>query len=236
MTHSALILAALVPAAVLLQLVYRLDRIEKEPSGLLWKLLAAGALGAMLAALGELLGLRLLARWRTGQAALRLAVQSFLLVALLEEGVKYALVRLLAWKDPAFNYRFDAVVYCVFTALGFAAVENLLYVALYGFSAALSRALLSVPGHCFFAVYMGLCLAEAKQAACVGEGFQMDAQLRWSLFVPVLLHGFWDFCLGMCTLWARLLFYGFVLIFFASAVFSLRSAAENDERLPRTEE
>ena len=99
-------------------------------------------------------------------------------------------MRRFAWKHPAFDYRFDAVVYCVFSALGFAALENILYVAQFGLSVAVPRALLSVPGHFFFAVYMGIYLGEAKRAEREGEGFLRDRFLRESILVPVLLHGF----------------------------------------------
>ena len=43
-----LLLAALVPAAFLMVQVYRLDRIEKEPAGLLLKLALFGALSRMI--------------------------------------------------------------------------------------------------------------------------------------------------------------------------------------------
>ena len=44
-----LLLAALVPAAFLMVQVYRLDRIEKEPPGLLLKLVLFGALSGLAA-------------------------------------------------------------------------------------------------------------------------------------------------------------------------------------------
>ena len=144
-----LLLAALVPAAFLMVQVYRLDRIEKEPPGLLLKLALFGALsglaaGAIEGALTRLLDVTL------GGSMLRLVLENFLAVALVEEACKRWVVLKFAWNHPAFDYRFDAVVYCVFSALGFAALENILYVAEYGFAVAVSRALLSVPGHCFF--------------------------------------------------------------------------------------
>ena len=42
-----LVLAALLPAALLLLRVYRLDRIEKEPASVLWALLGCGAAAAL---------------------------------------------------------------------------------------------------------------------------------------------------------------------------------------------
>ena len=163
-----LVLAALLPAALLLLRVYRLDRIEKEPASVLWALLGCGAAAALLAYLLETLLTALLDRWLVRGSMAYLAAENFLVVACTEELCKRLPVRHIFWRHRAFDYRFDAVVYCVFSALGFAALENVLYVADSGFRTAVMRALLSVPGHFFFAVYMGVYLGEAKSAETRG--------------------------------------------------------------------
>ena len=232
-----LLLAALVPAAFLMVQVYRLDRIEKEPPGLLLKLALFGALsglaaGAIEGALTRLLDVTL------GGSMLRLVLENFLAVALVEEACKRWVVLKFAWNHPAFDYRFDAVVYCVFSALGFAALENILYVAEYGFAVAVSRALLSVPGHCFFAVYMGIYLGQAKMAERAMQRYYIELPdetpgqyLRASLLVPALLHGFWDFSLSVGGGLMTVLFYLFVLAYFIDAYRKLRFAAGSDEQL-----
>ena len=232
-----LLLAALVPAAFLMVQVYRLDRIEKEPAGLLLKLALFGALsglaaGAIEGALTRVLDVTL------GGGMLRLMLENFLAVALVEEACKRWVVLKFAWRHPAFDYRFDAVVYCVFSALGFAALENILYVAEYGFAVAVSRALLSVPGHCFFAVYMGIYLGQAKMAERAMQWYYIELPdespgqyLRASLLVPALLHGFWDFSLSVGGGLMTVLFYLFVLAFFIDAYRKLRFAAGSDEQL-----
>ena len=232
-----LLLAALVPAAFLMVQVYRLDRIEKEPAGLLLKLVLFGALsglaaGAIEGALTRVLDVTL------GGGMLRLVLENFLAVALVEEACKRWVVLKFAWRHPAFDYRFDAVVYCVFSALGFAALENILYVAEYGFAVAVSRALLSVPGHCFFAVYMGIYLGQAKMAERAMQRYYIELPdespgqyLRASLLVPTLLHGFWDFSLSVGGWLMTVLFYLFVLAFFIDAYRKLRFAAGSDEQL-----
>ena len=232
-----LLLAALVPAAFLMVQVYRLDRIEKEPAGLLLKLALFGALsglaaGAIEGALTRVLDVTL------GGGMLRLVLENFLAVALVEEACKRWVVLKFAWNHPAFDYRFDAVVYCVFSALGFAALENILYVAEYGFAVAVSRALLSVPGHCFFAVYMGIYLGQAKMAERAMQRYYIELPdetpgqyLRASLLVPTLLHGFWDFSLSVGGWLMTVLFYLFVLAFFIDAYRKLRFAAGSDEQL-----
>ena len=232
-----LLLAALVPAAFLMVQVYRLDRIEKEPAGLLLKLALFGALsglaaGAIEGALTRVLDVTL------GGGMLRLMLENFLAVALVEEACKRWVVLKFAWRHPAFDYRFDAVVYCVFSALGFAALENILYVAEYGFAVAVSRALLSVPGHCFFAVYMGIYLGQAKMAERAMQRYYIELPdespgqyMRASLLVPTLLHGFWDFSLSVGGGLMTVLFYLFVLAFFIDAYRKLRFAAGSDEQL-----
>ena len=162
-------LAALVPVVLLFIRVYRLDRIEKEPRVLLGKLIGLGALAAVPAALVEVGLLHLLGRAAPRASAAYLLVQNFLIVAGSEELGKFLPVRLAAWRDPAFDYRFDAVVYAVSSSLGFAAVENVLYVMQSDLRTAVSRAILSVPGHFFFAVCMGLFLSRAKQAESCGQ-------------------------------------------------------------------
>ena len=129
-------LAALVPAVILFVRIYQLDRIEKEPRRLLGILLLSGALLALPAAGIQLLASRTLGSALNRRSAAYLLLDNFLVVAVSEEVCKIVPVRLAAWKHPAFDYRFDAVVYCVFSALGFAALENILYVAEYGFAVA----------------------------------------------------------------------------------------------------
>ena len=233
-----LLLAALIPAIFLMVQVYRLDRIEKEPAGLLLRLAVFAALSGLVAgvvegALTRVLGLVL----REG-SMLYLAAENFLAVALVEEACKRWPVMKFAWNHPAFDYRFDAVVYCVFSALGFAALENILYVAEYGFSVAVSRALLSVPGHCFFAVYMGVYLGQAKMAERAAQRYYIELPdetpgpyLRASLLVPTLLHGFWDFSLSVGGGLMTALFYLFVAAFFIDAYRKLRFASGSDEQL-----
>ena len=229
--NPILLLAALLPAIILLIRVYRLDQIEKEPRGLLLKLVLFGALSGVVASAAEAGLLYLLGLLAPRSELAYLLLENFIAVALVEELCKRWPVRRFAWNHPAFDYRFDAVVYCVFSALGFAALENILYVTQYGLSVAVSRALLSVPGHFFFAVYMGIYLGEAKRAEREGEGFLRDRFLRESILVPVLLHGFWDFSLSVDSPWMTAAFYAFVLAFFLSANHRLRAASEDDQQL-----
>lgn len=229
-----LVAAALLPAVVLLMQVYRLDSIEKEPKPLLLALLFTGALAGVVACALEMGLFYLLRRLMPDRSIVRLLIENFLIIGVIEEVCKFLPVRALTWRNPAFNYRFDAVVYCVFAALGFAALENVLYVGQYGFLTALTRALLAVPGHFFFAVYMGVYLGEAKLAERRQRRMLVelsDGKRRYffeALAVPILLHGFWDFSLSSGSRLLAAVFYVFVLAFFADAYLRLRHAAQGD--------
>jgi len=226
-----LLFAALLPAVVLLVKVYRMDKVEKEPPRLLWELVLFGALSGIVAGAAEVVLGRVLRDFLPSYTLLYQVLENFLVVALVEELCKFAPVRLFAWHHPAFNYRFDAVVYAMFSTLGFAALENVLYVMDGGLVTAVSRALLSVPGHAFFALYMGIYLGDAKLAEVRGDAYMRGHFLRLAIVVPVLLHGFWDFSLSVGSRYMAGGFLIFVVIFFVCAFRRLRRASQTDEPL-----
>ncbi len=223
-----LVLAALLPAALLLLLRIPARPDRKEPASVLWALLGCGAAAALLAYLLETLLTALLDRWLVRGSMAYLAAENFLVVACTEElckrlpsgtssgGTARLITASTRWSTVSFS------------ALGFAALENVLYVADSGFRTAVMRALLSVPGHFFFAVYMGVYLGEAKSAETRGLRRQQWYYLLCSAVVPILLHGFWDFDLSLDAPWATIVFYAFVLIFFLRANGLLLRASAND--------
>ena len=106
-------LAALIPAAILFVRIYQLDHIEKEPRRLLGKLVLFGALAAVPAALAQLLLTRAAGAALGRSTVWYLLLDNFVIVACSEELAKLLPVRLAAWDHPAFDYRFDAIVYSV---------------------------------------------------------------------------------------------------------------------------
>ena len=78
----------------------------------------------------------------------------FILVGLVEEGSKWIILKSFTWKNKEFNYIYDAIVYAVFVSLGFAALENIIYVLNGGITTAITRTIFSIPGHTFFGVFM----------------------------------------------------------------------------------
>ena len=158
---TVLLLAAVIPPLILLRGIYRLDKIEKEPAGMIKRLLWWGVISAIPAiALEELAAILI---FRSGlRMDIMILIENFVGVALVEEGCKYFFLKKKTWNDPEFNYRFDAIVYAVSVSLGFAAIENIFYVVFSGLGTAVVRAFLSIPGHCIFGIYMGYYYGKAR--------------------------------------------------------------------------
>ena len=211
------ILAAVLPAVLLLRYVYRHDTVEKEPPGLLLLLLAMGVLAALCSGFLEGLAQTLLSLLVSPRSPVYVALLAFLVVAVIEEGTKLWLLRRCTWRHPAFNYRFDGIVYAVFVSLGFAAFENIQYVLSYGLSVALPRALLAVPGHMAFAVYMGVFYGRAKLCQGYGDPAGARRNLRRGYLWAVFLHGFYDTCAMTGTALATGVFIVFVAVVYFRA-------------------
>lgn len=148
------------PAACIILYIYLKDKHEPEPIGLLAKSFVFGMI-AVLVTLMISFPLEMFVPTRdedlTGQA-----VHAFLLVALVEEFSKFIFVRGILYNHPHFNEPFDGIVYSVMVGMGFATLENILYVSQGGFATALARMFTAVPAHGTFAVLMGYYLGKAK--------------------------------------------------------------------------
>ena len=226
--NPILIAAAVIPAIVLLSYVYRADRLEPEPPGLLWSLVWQGIVATALAMFTERLGMTLLGRWCPADSPLYNVLLYFVVVAVSEEGFKYLLLRRRTWNSPAFNCQFDGVVYAVFVSLGFALWENIDYVVMYGFGTALLRAVTAVPGHACFGVFMGAFYGLARRYENYGEAGRSRLCRVLAVLVPVLLHGGYDFIASTESGDGTWIFVVFVLLLFAAAFLLVRRLSRRD--------
>ena len=189
---EALLAVALIPVALCMRSIYRADIHEPEPRALVLAVMLGGVLTAFPAGVCEVLFSKLVLDGGRGATRLELAVSAFLGVALFEEGLKRWVVMRKIYRHPEFDEPFDGIVYAVASSLGFAGIENVLYVLGGGFGVGVARALTSIPGHTMFGIAMGYCLGHARFAP------SPEAERRWlqaSLLVPVALHGLYDYFL-----------------------------------------
>lgn len=226
-----LIAAAVIPAVLLLIRVYRADRLEKEPVGLILLLVILGVLSTALASAAEQLGDIAVAYFFPEGTLEYDILLYFVVVAFSEEGFKYLLLKNRTWKSPDFNCLFDGVVYAVSVSLGFALWENIGYVLSYGMGAAVARALTAVPGHACFGVFMGAWYGSAKRRQLQGDE-RRSARCRFmAVLVPALLHGCYDFIAVRQTEALSTVFVVFVLGMFLVASRLVTRMSRNDEYL-----
>ncbi len=219
--------AAVLPALLLLWLVYRMDKIEKEPLGLLGKLFFLGILSVIPAIILEKIVGAILNTFHGGDG-MRAFLDAFFCVALVEELCKYLALRIGSWRSPHFDHRFDGLLYSVFVAMGFAAVENLLYILRIGLSVAPVRALFSVPGHLAFGVAMGIQYTNEKTAVLAGDRQKSGTSRLLAVLLPLLLHGFFDFCLMSGSWLLSVVFFLFAVALDVYSFFSVRRMSRSD--------
>ena len=224
-----LLAAAVLPAAFLLYRVYKMDNIEKEPWSILRKLLLWGALSGIPAALVESLLTGVVQNLLQEGTLLYNFVFGFIVAALVEESFKFFFLYKFTFKNPAFNYRFDGVVYAVFVSMGFAILENVLYVFQGGLGVALSRALLALPLHAACGVYMGIAYGQQKVNSLYKPA-SFGSVARACLPVPILIHGFYDSCAFSAENYPifLLVFVVFVILVFILTLRQLKKASQED--------
>lgn len=180
------LIVAVAPAIVLAILMIRWDKVRPEPIG--W-LFGATGLGIVAGFAVILIGLFVLKPIEIN-SFLTAFYDAFVTAALPEEAMKLCMLSIIANRCKHFDEYFDGIVYAVCIGMGFAGFENILY--LFGedewLVMGISRALLSVPAHYFFAVIMGTFFALSFFDKRNQKLYKFMA-----LLVPVVSHGLYDF-------------------------------------------
>ena len=227
---------ALIPVIGLLLFIYFKDKKEKEPVGLLIGLFFAGLGSVIPAIILEAIGQLILDAVIPYESALKGVLLAMIIVGPAEEMGKYVCLRLITWKNKHFDYSYDAIVYAVFTSLGFAAIENVGYVYSGGLSTALMRMFTAVPGHTCFAVFMGYFYSKAKYASITGNKADYKKYNALSMIIPIIVHGVYDaIVLGGTTTEeiilagvSMLLWIVYVIVMFIFAFITVLKSSKND--------
>lgn len=153
------------------------------------------------------------------------AILAFGIVGLSEEGSKFLMLRVYAYRKKAFNEPFDGIVYAVMVSMGFATIENIGYVAQGGVVTALLRMFLSVPAHASFAVLMGYHVGFARF-----DPAHSKSHLWKGVLLAAFFHGAFDYFLFLKEnqtvtqlISGGLLFMGALVSYFFAIRLSLKS-------------
>ena len=176
---------ALAPVIIILWYILFLDRLNKEPAKMLIYTFLFGVLSVVPAIALSLFGGSILGEINSVPKAW---IQAFIVVAFSEELAKYFFLRKYVFNRPAFDEPFDGIVYAVMISMGFAAIENVMYVLQGGIEVGVLRMFTAVPAHATFGILMGYWVGRAK--------LENKPHLNWlGLGSAVLFHGLYDFFL-----------------------------------------
>ena len=197
----SILIAAILPALVLVYFIYRKDKYKKEPAKELIKGFGFGALSA-LASFSLSIPFGAIGLYPEVPSTFMDHVNTALFAAAIpEELAKLFLLWLLLRHNRYFDEYVDGIVYAVCVGMGFAALENVMYLFtnLDSWAAVgTMRALCSVPGHFFFAVMMGFFYSKAMFGKPENKAFN----LFLAAAVPIALHAAFDALLMVTSLGA----------------------------------
>lgn len=189
--RTRLIIIAVIPAIIGLLSIYLTDRVDKEPAKLLFLTYMLGAFVVLPTIVVE----EVLVKFNIFPGIYGALFNAYIVAGLTEEYFKRLVVLKLPFRTNYFNEKLDGIIYGVFAALGFATVENIIYVAFRYTNnpfIGLYRGIFSVPAHGIFGITMGYYLSLSKFNT---DGDWKAKYKKKSLLMPVILHGTFDFIL-----------------------------------------
>ena len=194
-TGSLLLGFTVLPVFLLMLFIYFQDKYQKEPIKTLVKAFFSGML-----AIAFTMVIVFFIDLTFGNIPIlsnTVFYAAFLTAGIPEELCKFLIFMIFIWRDKNFDEYFDGIVYACFIGLGFACLENIMYVfgasiqsIWVGFATSFIRALLSVPGHFLFGVILGYFLSMAKFRP------EKKGKYIWTgLLLAMLAHGLFDWLL-----------------------------------------
>lgn len=192
-----LLLIALAPCIFMLWYFYHRDKYEPEPKKKILKIFLIGAV--MVIPAGIIESLLIYGLDAVVGGVINIFIMSFIIIAPTEELLKFLAVKRWIYRSLEFDEVMDGIVYTVAASLGFATVENILYVLQHGITTGIARAFLAIPGHTFFGALMGFYIGRAK------FNKEKESNLIFKgVILAIFFHGLYDFLLLTQTLLALL--------------------------------
>lgn len=180
------ILIALIPGLFWLWFFGRFDREQPEPGKLLLGLFIWG-MAATVPAVALELGIDFFIDYSTSTKLPVIVLSALLIVAPIEEYLKYWVVKRIVWRHPAFDETIDGIIYCVVAALGFATLENILVIISTGSSKAiLLRFATATLMHALASGIVGYYLGLAK----FNKGGKFP--IIQGILIAIVLHGVYN--------------------------------------------
>lgn len=171
-----LISVAIAPSLALFSYFYLRRDIESEPTRLLFNAFMYGAFITF-----PILFVQYIVQEETALSAASIWSGPF--SGILEEFFKWLILLIGIFKQTRFSDPYDGILYGASVSLGFATIENLLFLINFGIQDAFLRALLPVSSHALFGVVMGYYMGKAQFTV-----IKQKTQLLIALVAPLILH------------------------------------------------
>lgn len=186
-----LLFVSVLPGILISWYIYWRDRHEPEPKHYLLAAFLLGMAATYPAIKMEEFGMIELGIFASESWPMTFAF-AFGVIAFSEELVKFLFLRYVFYPRTEFNEPMDGIVYAVMIGMGFATLENILYVLTRGggFEIAILRMFTAVPAHGAFAVWMGYFVGMAKFS-----NHSRTSLLLVGLTLAIFIHGTYDFFL-----------------------------------------
>lgn len=184
-----LLLLAIAPVMIIVVFIYFKDKFEKEPIHFLFKNFLLGAFASVILTFILSILAGYIFNLPDNNSIIQQFIKAFVVVAFVEEFSKYIVVKYYAQTNKEFNEPFDGIVYSVMVSMGFAALENVLYVYQHGVATGITRAFTAVPAHATFGILMGYFMGQAKFSK---NRIKLNIL---GLAAATLFHGAYDFFL-----------------------------------------
>ena len=189
---------ALLPVALLVYYIFNKDT-EKEPVKELWIAFGFGVISLFVSLIFSLPFGELGLYTDEPSTILEAIDASFWSAAIPEEIAKLIMLWLFMRRCKEYDQYMDGIIYAVCISLGFATIENIMYVfdSEEWMSTGILRALTAVPGHYCFGVLMGYYYSKVQ--------FGHHATVKDKIMVllaPIITHGIYDALLFVGALYA----------------------------------
>ncbi len=209
---------AIIPAILIVIYFYRKDKAKPEPKGLIIRIFLLGLFSTLPAlileiAISEFRGIL------KPHHVLYPVFTAFVVAALVEESIKLFIVRRVAFRKKCFDEIMDGIVYAVVAGMGFACLENILYVLGRGLTVAVLRAFTSIPLHAAVSVMMGYYIGLAKFSENKGERRRLILK---GFLLAVFFHGIYDLCIFAVPVWSQFMALGIVPVLICVIILARR--------------
>jgi len=127
--------------------------------------------------------------------------EAFIVAGLCEEYIKLAIIKIFVYNNPRFQRIVDGIIYTIIASLGFACIENILYVFPNNWETAIVRGLTAVPLHAVASGTMGYYIGLAKFSLDKKEESRL---INIGLWQAIFIHGLYNFLILISPLFGSL--------------------------------